>query len=208
MDSLHMFYGDSMAYVVYYTGVTHPELVSPGGNARAEWYGVGFFTPLAFFDGTTRAPQVTMPDSFYSVYRDMIEGARVQKAMMEIMVDSCQIDTNRMRVWIHITPTDSSLDTIGELRLVMVVFEDSVPFYSYLREDTVFSPATVRQVLGNGYGVPVRLRFGQEFDTLLTAEVVGYNINRTGIVVFVQSFATRAVYQSVVRWRIRREGRI
>ncbi|GEM_PF-736500 len=203
MDSLQKFYGDSMAYVVYYTGVTHPELVSPGGNARAEWYGVGFYSPVAFFDGIARAPQVTVPDSFYSVYRDMIEGARAQKAMMEIRVDSCRIDASRMRVWLHITPTDSSLDTMSSLRLLAVVFEDSVPYYSYLREDTVFSPLTARQVLGDSFGVPVRLKFGQVFDTLLTAEVAGYNINRTGIVVSVQSFATKVVYQSVVRWRIR-----
>ncbi len=205
LDSLSTVYGDSLAYVVYYLAEMHPELESRAGRARAEWYGVGLQAPLAFFDGTGRSPQIPVPDSFYPVYRDMIDGARAQKTFLEMSLDSAitGIDPTLLHLGIRITPTDSSVDTMTTLRLVAVVYEDSVPYYSMLQGDTVFSPRTVRQVIGDSFGIPVRLKFGQDFDTLLVAPVNGYNIEKVGVAVSVQNSVTRAVYQSLLKERLK-----
>ncbi|MGQ9707384.1 MAG: hypothetical protein ACUVUR_00715 [bacterium] len=196
-----------MGYVIYYLTESHPELSSPCGNARAEWYGVGLEAPLAFFDGTIRAPQVTVPDSFYLVYRDMVDAARSRTTWLEMAIDSLatKIDSAFLQVRICITPTDSVVDTITTLRLVAAVYEDSVPYYSFLIGDTVYAPKALRQVIGDSFGIPFRLKFGQDFDTTLTTRVSGYNLNRVGVVVSVQNYVSKSVLQSAVKWRIKRE---
>ncbi|MCX7732926.1 MAG: hypothetical protein N2248_07190 [candidate division WOR-3 bacterium] len=194
-----------MAFVIYYDSELLPQLSSPAGKARAEWYGAGGERPLAFFDGTSRSPQITLPDSFYPVYRDMIDAARTRKTMLEMRIDSAAIDSSRLTVRLVITPTDSSADTITTLRLVAIVFEDSIPYYSILRADTFYSPMTVRTVIGDSFGIPLRLRFGQDYDTVLSTPVPDWNPNRTGIAVTVQNFGSRAVLQTAVKWRINQE---
>lgn len=201
-----MTYGDSLAYVVYYfSGISpHSELESPEGKARANWYGIiESGLPIAFFDGTGRAPQVMLPDSFYSIYKDMIDGARAQKSVLEMSLDpaTTRIDSLWLRIGVHITPTDSVVNTMTALRLVAVVYEDSVP---YLPGDTVcYSPMTVRKVVGDSFGIPLQLKFGQDFDTLLTTPVANYATKRVGVAVFVQDRTNRAVLQSTVRRRIK-----
>ncbi|MEN9979198.1 MAG: hypothetical protein ABIK38_02505 [candidate division WOR-3 bacterium] len=194
-----------MAFVIYYDSELLPQLSSPAGKARAEWYGAGGERPLAFFDGTIRSPQITLPDSFYPVYRDMIDAARTRKTMLEMRIDSAVIDSSRLTVRLVITPTDSSADTITTLRLVAIAFEDSIPYYSVLRADTFYSPMTVRTVIGDSFGIPLRVRFGQDFDTVLSTPVPDWNPNRTGIAVTVQNLASRAVLQTAVKWRINQE---
>lgn len=194
-----------MAFVIYYDSELLPQLASPAGKARAEWYGVGGERPLAFFDGTIRSPQVTLPDSFYPVYRDMVDASRARKTMLEMRIDSAAIDSSRLTVRLIITPTDSSADTITSLRLVAIVFEDSVPYYSVLRTDTFYSPMTVRTVIGDSFGIPLRVRFGQDFDTVLSTPVPDWNPNHTGIAVTVQNLANRTALQTAVKWRINQE---
>ncbi|MEO0004473.1 MAG: hypothetical protein ABIK49_00525 [candidate division WOR-3 bacterium] len=195
-----------MAFVIYYSGETHQQLASRAGKARSEWYGVGLEAPLAFFDGTLRSPQITVPDSFYPVYKDMIDAARSRKSWLEMVIDSTSttIDSATLQIRISITPTDSVIDTVTSLRLVAIVYEDSVPYYSFLVGDTTYSPMTVRQVIGDSFGIPINLRFGQDFDTLLATSVSGYNPDRVGVVVSVQDFATKAVLQTAVKRRIKR----
>jgi len=206
LDSLSMTYRDSLAYVVYYLSEMHPELESKAGKARTEWYGVvPHLAPLAFFDGNVRSPQIPIPDSFYPIYRNMIDGARAQQTFLEMTIDSSTtgIEPALLHLGIRITPTDSSVDTMTTLRLVAIVYEDGVPYYSMLRGDTVFSPMTVRQVIGDSFGIPIRLKFGQNFDTLLTTPVSDYNIDRVGVVVSVQNYLNRAVYQSVIKRKLK-----
>jgi hypothetical protein len=195
-----------MAYVIYYTGESHPELSSLAGRARGEWYGVGLEAPLAFFDGTSRAPQITVPDSFYPVYRDMIDATRSQPTCLEIEVDSIAtvIDPTVLQLRLRITPTDSVVDTMTSLRLVAIVYEDSLPYYSFLIGDTVYAPMVVRQVVGDSFGIPLHLKFGRDFDTTVVTGVRGYNINRVGVVVSVQDFISKSVLQSLVKWRIKK----
>ncbi len=192
-----------MVYVIYYE--MHPELESPEGKARANWYGKGVESPLAFWDGTRRSPQVVIPDSFYPLYKSLTDAARAQKTILEIGIDSLTttIDSAGLRIGVHITPTDSAVDTMKSLRLVAVVYEDSLPYYSLAQGDTVYSSTTVRQIVGGGFGIPLELKFGGDFDTILHTAASRYNITRVGAAVFVQDFETRAVLQSAGKRRIK-----
>lgn len=147
-----MIYGDSVVPIVYYAAESHPELESEAGRARANWYGVEpTLLPLAFFDGTNRAPQVTLPDSFYPIYRNMTDGARARKTFLELKLDSTVIDSQRIAIQVHIEPTDSTVNEMTGLRLVAVVYEDSVPYYSLLMGDTVYISRVVRNVVGDRF---------------------------------------------------------
>jgi len=204
LDSLTMVYGDSVVPIVYYSAESHPEVESEAGRARANWYGVQpSLLPLAFFDGTNRAPQVTLPDSFYPVYRNMTDGARAQKTVLEMKLDSTIVESQRVAIRVRIEPTDSTVDAMTGLRLVAVVYEDSVPYYSLLMGDTVYISRVVRTVVGDSFGVPLRLKFGTGYDTLLWVPYAGYNIDRIGVAVAVQDVATRAVLQSVIKQRVK-----
>lgn len=195
-----MAYGDSLVPVVYYSALSHPELESNAGRARANWYGVEpTLLPLTFFDGTNRAPPVTQPDSFYPVYRNMTDGTRARKTFLEIKLDSTRVDGEQVAIRVWIEPTDSTVERVSNLRLVALVYEDSVPYYSLLMGDTVFISRVVRTVVGDSFGVPVNLRFGVSYDTLLRAPVQGWNIDRIGVAVAVQDGATRTVFQSAIK---------
>lgn len=196
-----------MAFVIYYSGEAHPQLSSPAGKARNEWYGVGAEAPLAFFNGILRSPPIIIPDSFYPVYQNMIDAARARKTCLEMALDSTgtTVDSTTLRLRVRLTPTDSLIDTITSLRLVAIVFEDSISYYSSFVGDTTYAPMAVRQVIGDSFGIPIAFKFGRDFDTLLTTGVSGYNINRLGVAVSVQDFVTKEVWQSVVKWRIKRE---
>lgn len=198
-----------MVPVIYYLSESHPELECAPGRARGRWYGVEpTLLPLAFFDGTGRAPQVTVPDSFYPVYRDMIEGARSHPTFLEVAVESGAADTNGVALRVRIEPTDSVVDTMRNLRLVAVVYEDSVGYYSMLRGDTVYVPRVVRAVVGDSAGLPLRLRFGAVCDTLVYLPGRGWRLDHLGCAVAVQDGVSRAVFQSAVvrRWEVNTGG--
>ncbi|MGQ9677897.1 MAG: hypothetical protein ACUVUD_01265 [bacterium] len=193
-----------MVPVVYYFAELHPDLESDAGRLRADWYGVEpTLLPLTFFDGTGRAPAVTIPDSFYSVYQNMTDGARARKTFLDIKLDSTAVDREQVAIRVRIESTDSTVERMSDLRLVALIYEDSVPYYSLLRGDTVFISRVVRTVVGDGFGVPVHLIFGVSYDTLLLVPIQGWNIDRVGVAVAVQDGATRAVYQSAIKKLVR-----
>lgn len=189
-------------HFVWYQSPGHPELSTADGDARATRYNVGGFWPTAFFDGFYRAPQVS--DSFYSHYHDMVEQARSQKTILEMSLDSAatRLDSTELSVGVHITPTDSAVDAMASLMLVAVVFEDSAPYYSVLRQDTAYARFCARRVIGDTWGIPLALHLGADFDTVLTTPFGDWNRSRLGAAVFVQDTSSLRVLQSVGKLRI------
>jgi len=187
----------------YYSSLSQPELVTPAGERRSQWYGVSL-TPTAFFDGREQAVQVTHPDSFLVVYRDQFTGARAHNTVIELRLDSATttIDSQQVRIGVQIHPTDTTVDRMTNLSLVGIVYEDSVPYYSLLHGDTVHAPLVVRAVIADTWGVPIQLRFGTDFDTVLTTAVRGWNISHVGVAAFIQDTASKAVLQAVTRYRL------
>lgn len=153
------------------------------------------------FDGRL-GPQVEIPDSFYPVYRDMIDGARSVPAVLEMRLDSLRtwVDSQMATVGLAVSPTDSIVDTMTGLRLVAVILEDSVPYE--MLGDTLYARMAARAVLTDTFGIPLTLKFGRDFDTTLTVPVQEWNVTRLGVAAFLQDYASRRVLQSVVRYRL------
>jgi hypothetical protein len=188
-------------HFVWYQSPEHPELSTSAGDERSGRYHVDGLWPTAFFDGINKAPQLS--DSFYQVYDDMIAGARSDSAVLEMSLDSVstRVDSTELSIGVHITPTDSAVDAMDGLMLVAVVFEDSAPYYSVLRQDTAYVPFCARRVIGESWGIPLTLRFGTDFDTVLTTPLGNWNRSRLGVAVFVQDTSNLRVMQSVGKLR-------
>jgi hypothetical protein len=188
---------------VYITYFQVSEMATPEGDARAARYNVGGLWPSAYFDGTSRAPQVTETDSFYSVFADMADGARSQRTVLEMSLDTLltHADSAQVQIGIRITPTDSALDRMAGLRLVTVLFQDSVPYDQF--GDTLYARSVVRRVIGDTWGVPVQLSFGTEFDTMIaTPTAADWPPRLLGVAAYVQDTSDMHVLQSVVKYRI------
>ncbi len=193
-------YGDSLVYFSYYM---LGDLTIEPNVERWRWYGTPA-SPWGFFDGSP-SPQVTEPDSFYSWYKDMIDGARSQSTVLEMWLDSATtvIDSPLVRVGVHINPTDSVVDRMETLMLVAIIYEDSIPYESQLHGgDTVYARMVVRHVVADTWGIPVSFEFGTEFDTTLEIVLGDWQQDMLGAAVFVQDTTTKEVVQSVVKRRI------
>jgi len=190
-------------HVVWYQAPDHPELSTGAGDERSKpgKYNVAGFWPTAFFDGFYRAPQVS--DSFYEVYDNMVGQARSLTTAMEMSLDSAttRLGTTELSIGVHITPTNAAVDTMSGLMLVAVVYEDSAPYYSMLRQDTAYVRYCARRVIGDTWGVPLKLSFGQEYDTVLTTPLGAWNRSHLGAAVFVQDTSSLRVLQSVGKQR-------
>jgi hypothetical protein len=174
-------------------------LSTGAGDERSRRYNVAGLWPTAFFDGFYRAPQVSDRDSFYTVYDNMVGQARSLTTVMEMSLDSAttRLDSTGLSIGVHITPTDSAVDAMSGLMLVAVVYEDSAPFFSALRQDTAYVRYCARCVIGDTWGVPLQLSFGQDYDTVLTAPLGAWNRSHLGAAVFVQDTSSLRVLQSV-----------
>lgn len=172
-------------------------------DGRWRWYEQPV-SPWGFFDGA-RSPQVTEPDSFYSWYGNMFDGARSQTSPLEMWLDSATtgVDSPMVRIGVHINPTDSVVDEMESLMLVGVVFEDSIPYVSQLHQgDTVYTRLVVREIIADTWGVPISVEFPVEFSTTLGATLGEWRTDMLGVAAFVQDTATKKVLQSVVQYRL------
>ncbi len=153
---------------------------------------------MTYFDGGDAAAQETLYDAF----RTRIEGARSQKTMLEMSLDTAgtRIEAPDVRIGVHISPVDTLIDAMENLMLVAVLFEDSIAHPGF-SGDTVYVPI-VRDVIGGAWGVPVHLRYATEFDTVLEATLGNWREGYMGVAVFVQDTATKQVLQSVIARKI------
>jgi len=194
---------DSLVQVVWYQPPNHPELQSRAGEGRAARYNVAGLWPSAFFDGFYRVEQVHESDSFYSTYTRWIPQARALGSVLVLSLDSATtgIDSTHLRIGVHITPTGTAVDSMSTLMLAAVIYEDSVPYISALSGDTAYARWCARSVIGDTWGVPLTLRFGSDFDTVLTATLGPWNRSRIGAAVFVQDTSNLRVLWSAAKRR-------
>lgn len=196
-------YQDSLVHFVWFQTPNHPELVAEVGKARGRRYTGSDLPPAAFFDGFYPAPSVSDLDSFGTVYNGMVEQARSRNTVLEMSLDSAttEVDSIQLSIGVHIPPTDSTVNAMGSLMLVAVVYEDSVPYRSLVGGDTAYARFCARSVIGDTWGVPVTLRLGTDYDTVLTAPVGNWSRSHLGAAVFVQDTSNMRVLQSVGKLR-------
>ncbi len=146
---------------------------------------------------------MTDPDSFYSSYDAQITRCRADSTPIEMWLDSTGtvVAPPNVRVRVVVNPTDSVVNSMRNLALVAVVYEDSVP-YEQLPGDTVHVRFVARAVVGDTWGIPLSLRLGQEFDTTLAVTLGQWRTGYLGVAAFVQDTANKEVLQAVVRRRI------
>ena len=193
-------------HFVWYQSPNHPELATAAGDERSKRYNVGGFWPAAFFDGFYRAPTVSVLDSFYGVYDNMVGQARALTTVLEMSLDSAttRLDSTKLSIGVHITSTDSTVNAMNSLMLVAVIYEDSTPYRSQVGGDTAYARYCARCVIGDTWGVPLRLHFGTDFDTVLNTSLGTWNRSRLGAAVFVQDTSSLRVLQSVGKLRFGR----
>jgi hypothetical protein len=154
---------------------------------------------VSYFDGRDPAPQETLYDAFLT----RIEAARSRKTMLEMELDTAAtgIVGGEVRVGVRINPLDTLVDDIESLMLVTVLFADSVMHTRLGSSDTGYAPVAV-DVVGGAWGVPVRLAYATEFDTVVSAALGNWPQDRLGAAVFVQDTSTKAVLQTVTTRKV------
>lgn len=199
MDSLKHKYGDSLVFVYYFADRA---IEIPAGAVRGRWYYGYQQWPWAVFGGRS-GEQVTNPDSFYTAYDAQIFRSRTDSTPIELRLDSAGtvVAPPVVKVNVRVNPTDSTVNDMRTLALVAVVYEDSVAFERF-PGDTVWVRMLARAVAADTWGIPLTLRFGQEFDTVLEVSLGPWRADRLGVAAFVQDTATKEVLQAVVRHRI------
>jgi hypothetical protein len=150
-----------------------------------------------------RAPLPSDPDLYYKTYDSMVRHARSLTTVLELSLDSAatRLDSTELSIGVHITPTDSAVDSMAGLALVAVIYEDSVPYFSEYHGDTAYIRFCARQAIGGTWGIPLTLRLGTDYDTVLTAPLGAWNRSHLGAAVFVQDTSNLRVIQSVCRTR-------
>jgi hypothetical protein len=141
-------------------------------------------------------------DRYYAVYDSMVRQARSRTTVLELSLDSAatHLDSTELSIGIHITPTDTVVDHMAGLMLVAVIYEDSAP-YAYLGGATHYIRFCARGVIGGTWGIPLALRLGTDYDTMLTAPLGEWDRSHLGAAVFVQDTSSLRVIQSVVKRR-------
>jgi len=177
----------------------------PSGAGRGRWYYGYQQWPWAVFGGRS-GEQVTNPDSFYSAYDAQVTRCRADSTPIEMWLDSAGtvVAPPNVRMRVKVNPTDSVVNGMGNLMLVCVVYEDSVPFEQF-PGDTVYPRMVGRAVAGDTWGIPLSLVFGQEFDTTLEVTLGQWRTDYLGVAAFVQDTATKEILQAAGRRRIGRQ---
>jgi hypothetical protein len=155
--------------------------------------------PSAFFDGPDRAPMTDY--RFYEVYDSMVRQARSLTTVLELSLVPAltRLDSTEVSIGVHITPTDSAVDSMAGLTLLAVACEDSAPYL--WGSDTHYVRFCAREAIGGTWGVPLALQLGTDYDTVLTAPLGAWDRSHLGAAVFVQDTSSLRVIQSVGRTR-------
>jgi hypothetical protein len=162
-------------------------------------YHVDSMWPSAFFDGPDRAPMTGY--RFYEIYDSMVRQARSRTTVLELSLVPAltRLDSTGVSIGVHVTPTDSAVDSMTNLALVTVVYEDSAPYLwsgypHYIR-------FCAREAIGGTWGIPLTLKLGTEYDTVLTTPLGDWDRSHLGAAVFVQDTSSLRVIQSVAKRR-------
>ena len=195
LDSLAKEFRDSIAIIAYHRRIggdtLSPDLVE---GRRSFYYDAGG-EPAVLFDGT--GPVWTNdPSQNYETYKNYIIGRRNRKSQLRMHLEaSVQADSGILKTAVVV------IDSIAvtDLRLLFVIYEDSVHFSLVGATDSVFNNV-MRLMIPDEDGIACTLAFGDS----VTKEVrftMDHNLNQTqlGVISFVQCFTTKEVLQSVFK---------
>ncbi len=199
LDSLTKTFGDSLVFFSYHA-FEYDTFYNTESHTRDSLYSI-IYEPTCVFAGTEFVTPITVtdPDSFYSVYKQYVLGVRSRTTSLTMEFDTAltKIEANQLKIGLTVNPTES-LPDLANLRLFLVIFEDSLFYQSeyYLK--------VVRKLLPNTQGLNLTVNFPNSFDTLLTIQLENWNTTQLGVAAFVQNMQTKEVLQAVVKRNLRR----
>ncbi len=195
LDSLTKEYHDSIAIIAYHRRLGGDTLSPEMVEARRSFYYDGGGEPAVLFDGTGPV-WTTDPSQNYETYKNYITGRRNQKSPLRMHLES-SVRTDTGIIKISLIAIDSIL--VNDLRILTVLYEDSVRFWLPGASDSVFNHV-MRLMIPDENGIACTINFGDS----LTKELhfflnQNWNPTQLGVISFVQSFATKEVLQAIFK---------
>ncbi len=176
-------YPESISVLIYHQSILDDTLSpQPFTDDRAEWYGV-HEAPTAFFDGVSKV--FGAPGD--GEYQSMFTGIRINPSPIEICLESSVIGTVGE---IHLSTAVVEPLTEDTLRILTILYEDSVDFIQSGAHDSIFNHV-VRAVLPDAEGITCN----SEIDTTLSF-VNRWDPKMIGLVAFVQNIRTKEILNS------------
>jgi len=197
LDSLSKEFGDSLAVIAYHRRALGDTLSPPYVAVRESLYSIQT-SPIVVFDGL-HIVQTEKPEDDYPTYKNYVELERGDttflKLQLDVTVQGSSINLKSMLV---------PLDTIeqGNYRLFLIVVEDSVYFKQVGAPDSIFY-FVMRKMVPDVEGIEINPVFP---DTLVKETNFfiqpDLNIDKLGIVAFVQNMRTKEVIQAITKRKI------
>jgi hypothetical protein len=190
IDSLvHEYSMDELVVLGYHTG---DQMTTSETTARTAWYGAASQLPTVMIDGTARIIGASSVQAAYAAYKDSILAGLGETTPVDIRVAG-SVDGSNGTVTVQLIVTDSV--GVADLRLYVVVFEDSVentvplgdPFYRFV----------VRDMMPDEEGEVISIEKGDTTDIVRPFSVEDeWDGTKLGAVVFLQSSVTKEVLQA------------
>ncbi|MCX7994157.1 MAG: Omp28-related outer membrane protein [candidate division WOR-3 bacterium] len=197
LDSLLKEYGDSLAVIAYHRRALGDTLSPPYVAVRESLYNIQT-SPIVVFDGLQKI-QTEKPEDNYPVYKNCIISERNRKTKLRLNLEST-LKGDVVSLKVNIVVIDSIKDS--EHRLFIVLVEDSVFFKQVGAPDSIFY-FVMRKMIPDAKGITVNLVYPdsliEERNCLIQSN---WNVNKLGVVAFVQDMETKEVIQAVVKRRI------
>uniref|UniRef100_A0A7C4TCU6 Omp28-related outer membrane protein n=1 Tax=candidate division WOR-3 bacterium TaxID=2052148 RepID=A0A7C4TCU6_UNCW3 len=197
LDSLSKEFGDSLAIIAYHRRVLGDTL-SPAYTAVRESLYTIQTSPIVVFDGLHKV-QTEKPEDDYPTYKNYILSERGRTTPLKLSIES-NVNLYSVHLKITIIPVDSLGS--GDFRLFLVLTEDSVYFRQIGAPDSIFY-FVARRMIPDEQGIPVNPVYPdsivKEIDFNLQSN---WQINKLGIVGFVQDMETKEVLQAYLVKRI------
>ncbi len=198
LDSLSNEYGDSLAVIAYHRRILGDTLSPEYCSAREILYGITT-SPATVFGGVSGIIQTQDPSQNYLTFKGWIIRRRSVASNIEVELETT-ISSSSAHILLCIITVDSI--EAGDNRLFVVLYEDSVYFAQVGAPDSIFR-YVVRKMIPDEWGMPIDIAYPdsllQEVDFDLSP---GWNLEKLGIVAFIQDLETKNVLQAIVSKRI------
>lgn len=198
LDSLSREYEDSLAVIAYHRRVAGDTISPEYVSSREALYGITS-SPATVFDGISGVVQTEDPEQNYSVFKGWIINNRNIAPKLRLHLEK-NLVASSVNLKLHIVSVDSIES--NEYRVFFVLYEDSVYFAQSGAPDSTFY-YVVRKMIPDEQGILTDLFYPdslvKEVDFNLQSN---WNIEKLGIVAFVQDMDTKEVLQAIVAKRI------
>lgn len=198
LDSLAKEFKDSIAIIAYHRRIGGDTLSPDLVERRRSFYYEAEGEPAVLFDGTGPV-WTTDPSEDYATYKNYLIGRRGKKSALRMALTT-QLRADTVIAQTTIAAIDSI--TANDLRLLIVLYEDSVRFHLIGASDSIFN-RVMRLMIPDENGIACTLNFGDSLN-----KEVRFNLNQTlkqnqlGLVAFVQDFTTKEVLQAILRKKL------